>query len=263
MLKRLTRKRQKVNEYQDWLEVLGPTWFTLCLEQLDLLSLSSCARVCKAWNEVTNAEALWASLLRRNFPSEPKNPISNKAQYQSALRRQEEEIERIVKELEKRHRVLSERKVVFRMFHPSNGRYNFLPYTPSVPFEEMPDRQTLVKILMRDNELRLSKGVQEEYWISDYPGAITLAVQTQAVSEFGFSNPWIIPSALTYYKDDEEIRNIPHYVKYNRSQQGKLIAGDAIPGIPLSTIQGCATSLRKLLEPHAAAPVVLVAGSYT
>jgi len=149
------------------------------------------------------------------------------------------------------------------MFHPSNGRDNFLPFAPSVPFEEMPDRETLVKILMRDNELRLSKEVQEEYWISDYPSGVTLAVQTQAVSEYGYSNPWIIPSAISYFKDDVEIMGIPHYTKYNRSRQGKLNCGDTIPDIPLSTMQGCATSLRTLMEPHASAPVVLVAGSYT
>jgi len=150
-----------------------------------------------------------------------------------------------------------------RMFHPSNGRSNFLPFTPTIPFEEMPNRETLLKILMRDNELRLTKNIQDEYWKSDYPTGITLKVQTQAVSEYGYSDPWIIPSALGYYKDDVEMMGIPHYVKYNRSRQGQMTCGNTVPDLPLSTLHGCATSMHKLLAPHAGAPVVIAAGSYT
>ena len=50
------------------------------------------------------------------------------------------------------------------MFHPSNGRDNFLPFSPTVPYKDMPDKETLVKILKRENELRLSMEVQDEYW---------------------------------------------------------------------------------------------------
>ncbi len=50
------------------------------------------------------------------------------------------------------------------MFHCTNGRSNFDPFNPVIPFSEMPDRETLIKILKRENELRLSKEVQEEFW---------------------------------------------------------------------------------------------------
>jgi hypothetical protein len=149
------------------------------------------------------------------------------------------------------------------MFHHTNGRSNFLPFTPTVPIENMPDREILLKILAYENELRLTTEVQDEYWVSDYPTGVTLKVQSQAVGMYGYSDPWIIPSAMYYYKDDKEMMNIPHYVKYNRSRQGRLVCGDTVPEIPLSSMNGCATSLRKLMEPHATSPVVLVAGSYT
>lgn len=50
------------------------------------------------------------------------------------------------------------------MFHESNGRNNFEPFTPTVPLSEMPDRETVIKILTLDNQIRLSKEVQDEYW---------------------------------------------------------------------------------------------------
>jgi hypothetical protein len=128
------------------------------------------------------------------------------------------------------------------MFHPSNGRDNFQPFSPTVSFEDMPDKETLIKILRRENELRLSKEVQDQYWYASssfpsfprFPASpprlphftmhrltgnffdITVSLQTEAVSEYGYTNPWIIPSALTYYRDDIDITNIPHYVRFNR-----------------------------------------------
>jgi len=81
--------------------------------------------------------------------------------------------------------------------------------------------------------------------------------------EYGYENPWIIPSALSYYKDDQEIMNIPHYVKYNRSQPGKIRVGDRVPDLPLTTMTGCGTSLFKEFSPHSSLPIVVVAGSYT
>lgn len=265
---KLTRKREKVFDYKDWLEVLGPALFSQCLQHLDIISLTKCERVCKAWKNVARGDEVWAPLLKRDFPlssSQVKSAASTKGQYAWAVmqKKRREEEQRIEEERRKRMKSINAERMVCRMFHPTNGRYNFLPIAPPVPFEEMPDRETLVKILQKDNELRLSKDVQEEYWISDYPTGITLAVQTQAVSEYGYSNPWIIPSALSYYASDKEIMSIPHYVKYNRSRQGKLACGDLIPDLPLTTTQGCATSMRALMEPHASAPVVLVAGSYT
>lgn len=260
----LTRKRQKVYDYKDWLEVLGPALFIQCLEKLDVISVYACLRVSKAWSNVAKDNVLWTTLLKRDFPKAQVSGTGNdKVQYRFAKmqKKREEEARKRQEELRKRSSQMD--RMVCRMFHPSNGRYNFLPCTPAVPFEEMPDRETLVQILKRDNELRLSQKVQEEYWITDYPSGVTLAVQTRAVEEHGYSDPWIIPSALSYYKDDAEIMSIPHYVKYNRSRQGKLSCGDVIPDLPLTTTQGCTTSLRALMEPHASLPVVLVAGSYT
>jgi len=175
----------------------------------------------------------------------------------------EKEAERLRLELMLRQRYKSSDRMMCRMFHPSNGRNNFDTVYPTVPLELMPPRETLIKILSRDNELRLSSDIQEEYWVSDFPSKITLKVQTQAVNEYKYEDPWIIPSALAYYKDDPEIMGIPHYVKYNRSQPGKIKVGDQVPDLPLTHLKGCGTSMHQELAPHSSLPVVLVAGSYT
>jgi len=253
--------REKVNDNKDWLKVLGEALFKECLQWLDVTSLIECCRVNKAWSAVASSNSVWIPRFRRDFPKQPPKNDSVKARYGNA--EQERRANELRMEWEARLQALHTERRVCRMFHPTNGRFNFEPCTPSVPFNEMPDRETLVNILIRDNELRLSKDVQEQYWISDYPSGVTLAVQTKAVSEYGFSDPWIIPSAISYFKDDAEIMNIPHYVKFNRSRQGNLNCGDSIPDIPLTNTHGCATSLRQQLEPFGASPVVLVAGSYT
>jgi hypothetical protein len=197
--------------------------------------------------------------LARDFPKNTSLSENHDPQSKYQIYKRQEIEARILERLRRQEREF----MVCRMFHPTNGRVNFLPFTPTVPFEKMPDRETLLKILALENELRLTQETQEEYCASNYTTAVTLNVQTKAVRQYGYSDAWIIPSAMYYYKDDKELMSIPHYVKYNRSRQGRLVCGDTVPEIPLSTINGCATSLRELMKLHAAAPVVLVAGSYT
>jgi hypothetical protein len=257
----ITNKR---SAYDDWLEVLGKDIFLLCVKWLDVRWVGVCAQVSKNWNGAIKTNTLWFFLISRDFPK--KVEISNNLHPQSVYRTlmlQESEEQALRERMARVMERASYDTDVFRMFHPTNGRINFLPFTPTVPIEKMPDRETLLQILALENELRLSKEVQDEYWLSRFPTGVTLKVQTQVVSKFGYSDPWIIPSAMYYYKDDKEVMDIPHYVKYNRSRQGRLGCGDTIPEIPLSTMNGCATSLRERMEPYSTAPVVLVAGSYT
>jgi hypothetical protein len=267
--------RLRYYKYDDWLEVLGRDLFVLCVAKLDYITILSCARVCKAWNEVVTDNVIWTPMLSLEFKAdafgitittsgqalkEYKRCHINRLQQEREWAKERERMEKEAREMEMRSRM---DRMVCRMFHPSNGRDNFVPFSPTVPFAQMPDRDTLIKILARDNELRLSKDIQTEYWAADFPSAVTLKVQTQAVKEYGYEDPWIIPSAISYYKDDPELMSIPHYVKYNRSQPGKVQVGDSVPDLPLTNMQGCATSLMKELSPHSSLPIVLVAGSYT
>jgi hypothetical protein len=269
--KQISRIRKAV--YEDWLEVLGRDLFILCVEKLDNFSLVTCVQVCKQWKEVATLNLIWQPRLERDFSAivikfnTPSNAFKDYGvNFIEEKIRKEEEEER--KKWEKQRREMA-RKVrpadynVCRMFHPSNGRNNFAPFTPNVLFEHLPPRDVLIKMLTRDNELRLSKEIQDEYWISKYPSLVTLKVQTQAVKEYGYENPWIVPSAISYYKDDPELMSIPHYVKFNRSQPGKIQVGESIPDLPLTTMQGCGTSLLQQLAPYSPFPVVVVAGSYT
>lgn len=267
--------RLRRHTYNDWLQVLGKDSFIVCITKLDDVSLVSCILVCKAWREAASDNVLWVSKIVMRFPKEDTlgtitaNEQALKEYKRLYLARLEQKREMERERERQRQRLLDQRKraqmdqMVCRMFHPSNGRDNFAQFCPTIPFEQMPDRDTLIKILMRDNELRLSKDLQDEYWVAEFPSKVTLKAQLQAVEEYGYSDPWIIPSAISYYKDDLELMNIPHYVKYNRSQPGKIQMGESVPDLPLTSMQGCGTSLLGELSPHSSLPVVLVAGSYT
>eukprot|EP00026_Physarum_polycephalum_P007926 Phypoly_transcript_07998.p1 GENE.Phypoly_transcript_07998~~Phypoly_transcript_07998.p1 ORF type:complete len:276 (+),score=32.47 Phypoly_transcript_07998:212-1039(+) len=253
---------------KDWHDLLGKDLFLLCLEYLDDSSLARCMRVCKQWKITARTDSLWYQKCMRRFPAQ--KPRKDTTYYEiykkeADLGAQLEDMMKMMEDIKILTDKIHADTMVCRMFHESNGRNNFLPYTPSVPFEEMPTRETLIKILARDNEIRLSKEIQDEYWATEYPSKVTLKVQTQAVKEFGYENPWIVPSAISYYKDDPELMNIPHYVKFNRSRQGKLNCGDPIPDIMLTTTRGCATTLLREIAAQSCAggPLVLVAGSYT
>jgi hypothetical protein len=247
--------------------VLGEDTFLLCIDKLDNFSVLTCSLVCKKWNNVATSDVIWNPRFKRHpFATRPEissTPGNALQKYKAAfvLKQQEKAMEEMRKRL--LMRPPRSDRMVCRMFHPSNGRNNFDSISPSVPFDEIPSRDTLIKILIRDNELRLLKSIQDEYWSTEYPSLVTLKVQTQAVNEYGYDDPWIIPSALSYYKDDAEIMGIPHYVKYNRSQQGKIQVGDFVPDLPLTTMKGCSTSLQEQLSLHSSLPIVVVAGSYT
>lgn len=255
--------RLRRHTYNDWLVVLGSDLFIICIAKLDNKSVIACARVCKAYKTAATSNVIWLPRLKADFRVLAGVDLSGLDLYKKEVKKEKERQKRI--ELERKRQELNSRmdRMVCRMFHPSNGRDNFAPFTPCVPFQDMPSRDVLIKILTRDNELRLTKEIQDDYWVSEYPSLVTLKVQTQAVREFGFENPWIIPSAISYYKDDVAMMDIPHYVKYNRSQPGKIQIGQSVPDLPLTTMQGCGTSLLSSLAPHTSLPVVLVAGSYT
>jgi hypothetical protein len=222
--------------------------------------------VCKQWKQIVIRDFLWERLLLQDFPYAFFENPKFTAKQKYALAHQKYVYvppKRSLKQSIMGAFAVTRAFQELRMFHPSNGRNNFLPFTPSVPFEEMPDKETLMKMMRREDELRLSKEIQDEYWAKGDFFGTTLRVQLQAVEEYGFSNPWIIPSALTYYSEDPDITSIPHYVRFNRSKQGKLECGDSIPDIPLSTTKGCGTSLHTLLAPYQGIPIVVAAGSYT
>jgi hypothetical protein len=83
------------------------------------------------------------------------------------------------------------------------------------------------------------------------------------VQEFGFgqeANQALLQlrTAARTYPDDPDFREIPLYVKYQRSRAGHLKIGSLIPDIVLMKLDGSLQRLRDLAE--AARPMVLLAG---
>lgn len=114
--------------------------------------------------------------------------------------------------------------------------------TPMIPEGNLP-KELLGDMLQRENDLRLSPGIQKIYqdrnenpqkgdWI-DY----TYQLQEDVVKEFGFTHPMEISYALAQLRSATyiypELASIPLYVKYNRAKRGKLRTGMRAPDIPL------------------------------
>jgi hypothetical protein len=85
----------------------------------------------------------------------------------------------------------------------------------------------------------------------------------QVVQEFGFEQEadealLQLRTAARTYPDDPDFREIPLYVKYQRSRAGHLKIGSPIPDIVLMKLDGSRQRLRDLAQ--AARPLVLLAG---
>jgi hypothetical protein len=136
------------------------------------------------------------------------------------------------------------------------------------------DRDLMIKMLKRENELRLSNEVQSVYseledrydmdWME-----YTIQVQEKVVKEFGFDkSPESTQLAVNtlrraqyLYPDDPEVLSIPLYVKYNRAKRGYLQVGDHAPDVMLAELNGNHKPLSSFFDETK--PLVLVSGSYT
>jgi len=170
------------------------------------------------------------------------------------------------------------------MFHPVNGRSGFDSLPPPIfpPGVCKPPLEKLKAMLKRENDLRLSPEIQAKFSDPSFD-AISIAanVQERVVCEFDYRGPdmiklglEIIRSAPLLYPEDPEVRNIPHYIKYNRSRRGELEYGDVIPNAQLSYLSGapvtlfdCLDSLNCKNNEHTLEKerntVVIACGSYT
>ena len=145
------------------------------------------------------------------------------------------------------------------MFHPVNGRVGFdaLPPPEFPPGYEKPPLETITAMLKREDDLRLSPTVQARFADPSFDAILIAAdVQEQVAKEFGFgdSEPMlrlgvdIIRAAPALYPENQEIRRIPHYLRYNRSRRGELEAGDLIPNAYLAQLSGAPVHLFRCLD---------------
>lgn len=118
--------------------------------------------------------------------------------------------------------------------------------------------EMLKSMLRRENELRLSSAVQEQYRAGGYGAyvGVTESVQRQVSEEFGLTElkgakalqcaDFLVSTAA----DRAEIHDISLYRKFNRIRDGALTAGQAAPDIkqPLYELDGSSVTFRELVQ---------------
>jgi len=129
-------------------------------------------------------------------------------------------------------------------------------------------REILVDMLRREDELRLSSDCQAEFGRIgeahyDFNSFVT-ALQAHVSLEFSVDpsvGVELIRSAVSLYPGDEEILQIPHYVRNNRCKAGNLEAGQVPPDCDLTDLEGNPLRLSNLLLKDR--PVILMGASHT
>eukprot|EP00656_Telonema_subtile_P053757 TRINITY_DN7857_c0_g1_i1.p1 TRINITY_DN7857_c0_g1~~TRINITY_DN7857_c0_g1_i1.p1 ORF type:complete len:178 (-),score=53.84 TRINITY_DN7857_c0_g1_i1:658-1191(-) len=130
-------------------------------------------------------------------------------------------------------------------------------------------RGILKDLLRREDELRLSAPAQACFaqigeaheLFNDY---VTM-LQAHTCREFSVDpevGVELIRSAVSLFPDDDELHQIPHYVRHNRCKRGHLNSGDPIADCKVLSQDGSqALRLTELLRPDC--PVVLLGASHT
>lgn len=154
-------------------------------------------------------------------------------------------------------------------------------------------KPVVIRMLRRENELRLSEETQRRYAEAEQSGLhdwmrVTEKLQEQVcreiIPEIDLATALrILRGAQALYPSDAEVLSIPLYVKYNRNRQGDLREGQPAPNVTLHDIRGKAVplldagrcgaastlaALRGDAHAHAHAhaarrPLLVCAGSYT
>lgn len=123
-------------------------------------------------------------------------------------------------------------------------------------------------MVQRENELRVS-----DVWQLRFRGAeerqdtdwmeCAAALQVEVVREFGFGPDAanILRSAASLFPKDPFFKEVPLYVRYNRSRNGSMCEGSVVPKLDLLCLDGTRRPLSDLGGDKAA--LVLIAGSHS
>ncbi len=141
------------------------------------ITMKTCALVCKYWYYATKSSLLWYSSLLylklrkiyyekegvktlQQIPNNVHwyNRFRNGKQHLLSLKNTEL-MEKLINSLKsswtKQLDVEEEDSLEMAMFHPLNARQDYEPRPPKYSKSELPPREDLIKILQRENELRL------------------------------------------------------------------------------------------------------------
>ncbi|CAF3755235.1 unnamed protein product [Rotaria magnacalcarata] len=158
------------------------------------------------------------------------------------------------------------------MAHVTSGRATFTyqdlinSNSSTLPTSFIP-KSLLKRMLIRENELRLSNEYQKRYCEAEQSSSsswldITDELQRQVIREFNLEDEMheallCLRCATQIYPD---LQSIPLYVKYNRARDGDLRIGDIVPNVPVVQLDGQDSQLFEGLKPSS---TVLIGGSYS
>jgi hypothetical protein len=186
-------------------------------------------------------------------------------------RQRQLELEDIVRQRQLREDILRQRQLeredilymVCRMFHESNGRNNFEELSVD-PKGSVPPEAVVVRMLRREQELRGAEDYQHCVGLAQQDSVeVNRQIQLQVVREAGLPDTAIefIRAARSLYPNNSLMREIPNYVKFNRSQPGMLLPGMTAEDCEVYGLNGIPTTVLNFKKENR--PLVLVAGSVT
>ncbi|CAF0719577.1 unnamed protein product [Rotaria sp. Silwood1] len=142
------------------------------------------------------------------------------------------------------------------MAHVTSGRATFtyqdlINTNPSTTPKSFIPKSLLKRMLIRENELRLSDEYQKRYCEAEKISSssswlnVTDELQRQIIHEFNLDDEMddallCLRCATQIYPD---LKHIPLYVQYNRARDGDLKIGDIAPNVPVVQLNGQQTQL--------------------
>ena len=128
-------------------------------------------------------------------------------------------------------------------------------------------RDVVMQMYARENELRTCEETQRAYTEHDVPfnSDITRNLQVQLLKEYDLpptdEGLRLWQTQRWHHRDDEEVRAVPLYIKYDVSSAGTLKVGDPYTDCRLVTVGGEPKQLADYTKPGR--PLVIIAGSYS
>jgi len=169
-----------------------------------------------------------------------------------------------------------------RMFFPASGKSGFQFYQGDEKlFDKKIDRDLLVKMYKRENQVRVSEEIQMKMDKCQMDDDDTYAdllenIQKTVLREFGFDGSnddvMLFRQGLNMYPEDKELKSIPLYSKFNRARDGELQIGDELQDSTLCNIDNpnSRVSLVNFYKNECErrnipedSPLVIIAGSIT
>ena len=168
-----------------------------------------------------------------------------------------------------------------RMMFPTSGKMGFQNFIDNDLKGNIFDKELMIKMYHRENELRLSDTIQEKMdncEIREYDGYVKILdeIQKTVLKENGFEGNCdelkIYRQGIGYYKDDPQVISIPLYSKYNRAKEGNIGEGDDLidvlltnPETPNSQISLSSFYQKTISQKNLPqnTPMVVIAGSIT